>query len=427
MRLRVLISAHELSPAQGSECAVGWNVATRIAKYHDVTVLYASGTYLHKNLYKNAVDGYIRTKGEIPGLTLINIDQPKITVKLGKFNELFSKLGPTGLPPIYYLGYNAWERRCYKKAKELHRITPFHVTHHLTQIAFREPGYLWKLEPPFFWGPTGGATVLPKKIYRSLPLKFKVLEKFRKISNYFSLNLSGQVKMAVKRASKIYSYTHYDAKILQKKTNLNVEVLVESGTTPQSKADVTPPGKKLKLLWCGRITPYKAPEILLQALGKLEVLRKNIHLTVIGDGILKDDMRVLAENVGVKDITWIREVPHSQVFSLMKEADIFIHTSIREGTPNVIMEALANGLPVICHDAFGMSIAINDKCGIKIPFNSPEESIKGFSEAIERLLLNPLLLNKLKDGARERAVQLSWDYLAEKISRDYLSLHVNAY
>jgi hypothetical protein len=36
-RLRVLISSHEFSPEQGSECAVGWNIATRMAAYHDVT------------------------------------------------------------------------------------------------------------------------------------------------------------------------------------------------------------------------------------------------------------------------------------------------------------------------------------------------------------------------------------------------------
>ena len=49
IRLKVLIVAHEFSPEQGSECAVGWNYVTRIAEYHDVTVIYASGSQFKKN------------------------------------------------------------------------------------------------------------------------------------------------------------------------------------------------------------------------------------------------------------------------------------------------------------------------------------------------------------------------------------------
>jgi glycosyltransferase involved in cell wall biosynthesis len=103
----------------------------------------------------------------------------------------------------------------------------------------------------------------------------------------------------------------------------------------------------------------------------------------------------------------------------------FVHTSLREATSNVIPEALSTGLPVICHDINGMSIAINDKCGLKVPLSSPKESIDGFCEAIYTLAKNNELLNRLQKGAYQRAKEISWDSMAETIANDYWKIIEN--
>ncbi len=117
-RLRVLIVAHEFSPDSGSECAVGWNIVTRLAAHHDVTVLYASGSQFRPNSYLKAINEYFSGGSGIPGLTLINIDQPVITRLTACLNSLFSGLGPIGLPLLYYIGYNSWQRVAFKKASD---------------------------------------------------------------------------------------------------------------------------------------------------------------------------------------------------------------------------------------------------------------------------------------------------------------------
>ena len=66
----------------------------------------------------------------------------------------------------------------------------------------------------------------------------------------------------------------------------------------------------------------------------------------------------------------------------MRDADVFVFTSLQEGTSTVVMEALALGLPVICHDACGMGVAVNERCGIKVPMISPGLSQGGFAAAI---------------------------------------------
>ena len=64
-RLKVLISAHELSPVQGSECAEGWNIVTRLAEYHDVTVIYAKGSQFSPNDYELAVEAWLSESGNL--------------------------------------------------------------------------------------------------------------------------------------------------------------------------------------------------------------------------------------------------------------------------------------------------------------------------------------------------------------------------
>ena len=132
-RLKILIVAHEFSPEQGSECAVGWNIVTRLSEFHDITVLYAS-------IYAPALIRYFQNSGEIQGLTCINIERSFITRVLFSFNSLFKKLGPIGLPLVYYIGYKFWQKSAYKAAKQLHKINNFDIAHQLTQVSFREPG-----------------------------------------------------------------------------------------------------------------------------------------------------------------------------------------------------------------------------------------------------------------------------------------------
>jgi len=83
------------------------------------------------------------------------------------------------------------------------------------------------------------------------------------------------------------------------------------------------------------------------------------------------------------------------------------------------MEALATGLPVICHDIGGMSFAIDESCGFKIPLRDRQTSILEFADAIARLVTTQSLLNRLSEGALRRAKALSWDEKVRKIANAY--------
>jgi glycosyltransferase involved in cell wall biosynthesis len=423
-RLRALVVAHEFSPVSGSECGVGWNIVTRLANHHDITVLYATGSQFSPESYKTAVESHFNVNGPIAGLTCLNVDQPRIVKIIARINSTFSRIGPIGLPILYYIGYNFWQKAVFRKAKELHASEKFDVVHQVTQIAFREPGYLWKMGIPYFWGPTGGLANLPKAYFYSLPPLPKVMESMRILSNFWQFNFVPRVRRANRIASVIYAYSTEDCSAFGKRTNGIVRQMLDVGTYARKNGiSVSSENPKIiKGIWCGQISYRKAPGILLKALAMSQAARELVTIKIIGNGPLEDEMHELAEKLELKNIEWIRNVSHDEIFEIMGAADFLVHTSLREATSSVIPEALSMGLPVICHDAFGMSVAINETCGIKIPLVSPETSVKGFNRAIERLISDRDYLNKLKMGVKQRSKEISWETMAETISSDYLAV-----
>jgi glycosyltransferase involved in cell wall biosynthesis len=103
----------------------------------------------------------------------------------------------------------------------------------------------------------------------------------------------------------------------------------------------------------------------------------------------------------------------------MKNADLFFFTSLVEGTPHVVLEAIASGLPVICHDSCGHGAVINDSCGRKIPIVSPKVSCDMFSEVIAGLITDRKKIEILSQGAIMRSKELRWENKAKQMVEIY--------
>ena len=131
---------------------------------------------------------------------------------------------------------------------------------------------------------------------------------------------------------------------------------------------------------------------------------------------LKNKINIFLKNNIAKD----------EVQQLMKESDFFIHTSYREAASAVILEAISNGLPVICHDVSGMALAVSDDSGIKIPLVSYNLSIKLFAEATSKLINNKAMLDTKTLASFRRAEELSWKKKAQIIANDYIEVYKNS-
>src|SRR6187401_2067037 len=104
-RRRVLISAIAVSPYHGSEAGIGWNIGTRVAKYHDVTRMSMAGEpYPHRE----RIEKFFRENGPIPGLTMLYVEPTKLY-------RFLDRPGGSLLKPFFYFGYASWQRAAYQQ------------------------------------------------------------------------------------------------------------------------------------------------------------------------------------------------------------------------------------------------------------------------------------------------------------------------
>ena len=195
-RKRVLLSAHSISPNYGSELGIGWNIATRLARWHDVTVLCSPIQYdfhspgKHWDARKEIAE-YFRNHGAIDNLTFLFVNPPVLSRILQR--ESFPVR-----QTLYYVGYAAWQRAAYKLALLHHREKAFDIAHQLTTTGYREPSYLWQLDCPFVWGPISGATSTPWSFFRQLSLQGRLFYGSRNILNEYQKRRHSRVRKAAK-------------------------------------------------------------------------------------------------------------------------------------------------------------------------------------------------------------------------------------
>ncbi len=410
---KILISAYAVSPIRGSECAVGWEITKRLGQYFDVTVLVCEKTPSAAN-FENEIKKYLDENGFIKNVSYVFVPMPKSS-------KIYTWLHDNGFWPAYYWGYNCWQKSAFEMAKKLHITNKFDLVYQLNMIGFREPGYLWKLPVPFVWGPTNGFHSIPLSFLKSLKGKEYFFQHLKHFFNELQILISKRSKKVAKKAAVVWCVDEV-AKYTIEKWGGKTDLLQETGLNMLDNETFSTIKKfenqnVLNLVWSGMITSGKALGILIDAL----LLNKdlNFKLTILGDGPLLQEMKVKAESISHK-IVWKGWLPKDEAIECVKSSDLLIHTSLKEGTPHSVLEAIAYGIPVVCHDTCGMGVAVNDKNGFKIPYRDFETSILFVSELLKSIFENPHILNDKYDTIGQTTAMLSWDskveYIADKIT-----------
>jgi glycosyltransferase involved in cell wall biosynthesis len=401
VRRRLLVEAFATSPYRGSEPGGGWNVVRRLAAYHDVTVLCFPG------YGRDAIEHYQRyleRHGPVPGLTMRWVEQPPLSRWLQREGVWFRA--------VYYRGYRAWEKAAWRVARELDAEQSFDLVHRLNMTGYREPGFLWQMDRPFVWGPVAGAVMMPRPFFKLLSWRDRGFYGLRNVLNAWQMRTKRRCRQAASRARKVWAVDDLNRSMLREHFGTESTLLLDSGCEPDERRRVrdAPSGRPLRVLWSGVHEGRKCLPILLHALRMLKREGHRFELTVLGEGPETAGWKKLASKLGVQGhIAWQGRVPQPEAVARMQDADVLVLTSLQEAATHVVMEALASGLPVICHDACGMGVAVNPSCGIKVPMIDPATSIEGFAAALRTLIETPEKLPELSAGAIGRADELSWD------------------
>ncbi|MBB05354.1 MAG: colanic acid biosynthesis protein [Pseudooceanicola sp.] len=159
----------------------------------------------------------------------------------------------------------------------------------------------------------------------------------------------------------------------------------------------------LRLLSIGRAHWIKGYDYALHACKQLKEKDIPFHYTIIG-GAGDEELQFLVDNLGLKNYVVLeRRKPQSEVFNLMQEASLLLMPSLEEGIPNVVVEAMAIGLPVISTDCGGVpELITKDKEGWLVPTRNPQ-ALAGAIEAFLGLSLNKV--EEVRLAARKKVEQ----------------------
>ncbi len=128
------------------------------------------------------------------------------------------------------------------------------------------------------------------------------------------------------------------------------------------------------------LIPRKGHDLLIAAMAKLP----HIHLLIAGQGPDKEKLEALARSLGVSDrVELVGSVPHKELPALYSTADMLVLATSREGWPNVLLEAMACGAPVVATNIGGIpEIITRPEAGVIVPERTPEALAAGISQII---------------------------------------------
>lgn len=165
-------------------------------------------------------------------------------------------------------------------------------------------------------------------------------------------------------------------------------------------------GTEPLILCVGRLVPKKGLDDLIAACQALAMRGLRFRCEIIGSGPLRDE---LAADIAARGLTervmLCGSMTHANLIERFAQADMFVlapritENGDRDGIPNVIVEAMATGVPVVSTAVSGIpEMVVDNETGLLVPSRDPA----GLADAMLRLLTDPELGRRLAGNARAR-------------------------
>jgi glycosyltransferase involved in cell wall biosynthesis len=178
---------------------------------------------------------------------------------------------------------------------------------------------------------------------------------------------------------------------------------------------------RIKILFAGRLVPQKRPKLFVELAARLRsaLPQKKLQFLIAGDGPLRLELENGVQKLGLASdyLQFLGET--NKMAEVYKTCDILVLTSEHEGTPNVILEAMAHGLPVVATKVGGVPQVLNGECGMLVEFGNSA----ALDDAVTRLILDRDLRVQMGTSGREYVGKNhSISYLQERLASIYSEL-----
>ncbi len=182
---------------------------------------------------------------------------------------------------------------------------------------------------------------------------------------------------------------------------------------PGVTVDPTAPRAR-KVIFVGRLEVYKKVDVMLRAMQRLAARFPDAEIVVIGRGPAKEELEVLARDLGLGDRTrFTGFVSNEERDRLLAEARVCVFPSEKEGWGLTVIEANATGTPVVATDADGLRDSVRDG---ETGYLVPDEDVDAFADRIARVLEDDALATRMSAAALEWSKRFDWERAADDMA-----------
>jgi glycosyltransferase involved in cell wall biosynthesis len=360
-----------------------------------------------------------------------------VYIRESPLTQTYYRVATAGLPggmsnwPLYhvltYPIYAEFNAQVYKQFQEAVLNGEYDIVHAMTPMMPRYPVKLIQAcrKTPFLLGPVNGGIPFPKGFQSIANQEFAYFNFFRTLGRW----LIPGYRQTYRNADRVLAGSTYTRDWLRQAFGIQgdrLELFHENGLEASFFASEprTIQADPLRLLFVGRLVPYKAADMAIEAIAHLPPIdRARVHLTIVGDGPQRQALeKQVVEQSLDKQVTFTGWIPQAQTRDYYRDADVFCFPSIREFGGAVVLEAMACGLPCIVADYGGIGEYATAETGFKIEPRSRNVLTQGMTQAIQTLLHQPKRYTKLSKGALQRAEQFRWQTKAERLIEIYHQL-----
>lgn len=401
--MKILLSAYACEPHKGSEPGVGWHWAIELARLgHEVWVLTRANN-------RQVIEAEFSQEPQPANLHFFYYDLPAWAK--------WWKKGGRGVH-LYYL---LWQWGAYRLARQIHARERFDVVHHITFGVIRQPSFMGGLGIPFIFGPVGGGEKTPLALRKGYPWRGKFFDGIRDVLN-FLIRYDPMMWHTFHTASVIYAKTSESASIIPKCFRRKIKVQLEIGIDTNAICTEKPSHRSdgtFRILYVGRFLYWKGMHLGLSAFANFVKVVPTSQLTMVGKGPEKKAWEQLSKTLGVADnINWVDWVAQDDLGKLYLSHDVFLFPSLHDSSGNVVLEAMAHGLPVVCLDLGGPGAILGaSACGQVISTYDLDEQevVWGISNSLQKLHVDVESREKLRGNATKAAKNRSWEKVVSGI------------
>ncbi len=394
----ILATAYDIDPYKGSEASTGWNFVYQISRFNKVIAI------TRKNNRIN-IEKYIQEHNiDSSNMSFYYYDLP--------YWMRFWKKGTRGSSLYFYL----WQMfiPLFVKMKKI----DFDIAHNVNFHADAFPTFLWLLGKPTIWGPINHNEKIPNNYLVSKKEILKEQIKWIMKNILWKLDIFMYVS---KQKSTLILGGNSSVRL---RLNIQKEKFISFTQVGSEKVNLTNHTKtKFDILVIGRFLTIKSFDLAINSfadfLNKLEAKDK-VYLTIVGRGPKGKELKTLVSRLKIEEkVKFIDWIDKKDLATIYQNSSLFFFPS-HEGAGMVTAEALSYGLPVLCFNNYGGGELVDETCGVRIEYSTYLQSVKDFSNALEKLYFNKQFYESLSVGAREKFNnEYEWDVKGLKLKNIY--------